>query len=332
MTSDLLVVQPRSLPKGIVWTEPPIIFARSGEKAINRLLEFFTAEIHNPNTRASYARAVKRFDQWCVQNRLELHDLTPVHVATYIEELGKPLNHEKPLAKPSIKQHLAALRMLFDYLVIGQIVPYNPMTSVRGPKYVIKKGKTPVLTGSEAKALFASIETNTLIGLRDRALIGVMTYAFARISAVLNMNVEDFCQQGLQYAVRLHEKGGKEHDVPAHHSLVELIDAYLTGAKIKDVKAAPLFRSFNRKQELSTDRLTRREALAMIKRRALAAGLGNRICNHSFRATGITNYLENYGTLEKAMQIAAHESPRTTKLYDRRDDRLHLDEIEKIRL
>jgi integrase/recombinase XerD len=331
MEQNSLIVAPGNLPKGIVWSTAPLTFVKAGDRAVNRLLEFFTAEINNPNTRASYGRAVWRFDDWCVQNHLELHELTPVHIAGYVEQLGKPAEPERPLAKPSIKQHLAAIRMLFDYLVIGQIIPFNPATSVRGPKYVVKKGKTPVLSGAEAKHLFASIETDTTIGLRDRALIGVMAYAFARITAVLSMNVEDFCQQGLQYAVRLHEKGGIEHDVPAHHSLVELLDAYLTDARIKDAKATPLFRSFNRKQELSSDRLTRREALAMIKRRTLAARLGNRICNHSFRATGITNYLENDGTLEKAMQIAAHESPRTTKLYDRRDDRLHLDEIEKIR-
>jgi len=331
MEAHQLVITRSHLPKGIAWDTAPITFAQAGDKAVNRLLEFFTAEISNPNTRASYARAVSRFDQWCMQNLLALHDLTPVHIAAYIERLGKPPEPETPLAKPSIKQHLAALRMLFDYLVIGQIVPFNPATSVRGPKYVIKKGKTPVLSGSETKALFASIETDTLIGKRDRALIGVMAYGFARISAVLGMNVEDFYQQGTQYTVRLHEKGGKEHEVPAHHTLVELLDDYVTGAAIKDTKTTPLFRSFNRKQELSTDRLTRREALAMIKRRALAASLGDRICNHTFRATGITNYLENDGTVEKAMQIAAHESPRTTKLYDRRDDRLQLDEIEKIR-
>ena len=87
--------------------------------------------------------------------------------------------------------------MLFDYLVIGQIIPFNPATSVRGPKYVIKKGKTPVLTGSEAKDLFASIETDTIIGLRDRALIGVMAYGFARISAVLEHECRGLLSAGI---------------------------------------------------------------------------------------------------------------------------------------
>ena len=86
------------------------------------------------------------------------------------------------------------------------------------------------------------------------------------------------------------------------------------------------------RRQLTADRLERREALAMVKRRARAAGLGDCVCNHSFRATGIINYLENGGTIEKAQQIAAHESPRTTKLYDRTNDQLSLDEIEKIQI
>jgi integrase/recombinase XerD len=324
MTGDLAPIL-RNLPKGIEWTNAPLTFAKAGEKAVNRLLEFFTAEIRNANTRASYGRAVSRFDHWCLNHNLGLSDLTPFHVAAYIEELGTELS------KPSVKQHLAALRMLGDYLVIGQIMPLNPAAGVRGPKYVIKKGKTPVLTGDETRLLFESIEQDTIIGLRDRALIGTMAYSFARISAVLAMNVGDFYQHGTRFFIRLHEKGGKHHEVATHHRLVALLDEYTRLAGIREELAAPLFRSFDRKRELSTDRLLRREALAMVKRRARNAGLGSRICNHTFRATGITNYLEHNGTLEKAMSIAAHESPRTTKLYDRTDDQVGLDEIEKIR-
>ena len=324
MTAELAPFS-SALPKGIAWRTPPTLFARAGDKAVNRLLEYFTAEIRNPHTRACYARAVYRFDAWCDRHDLQLGDLTPVHLATYIEELGRAL------AKPSVKQHLAALRMLGNYLVLGQILPSNPAAAVRGPKYVVKKGKTPVLTGEETRRLFDSIERDTLIGLRDRALIGTMAYSFARISAVLAMNVGDFYQQGTRFTIRLHEKGGKHHEVPTHHTLVELLDEYIRGAGIAADPAAALFRSIDRKRELSEDRLERREALSMVKRRAVAAGLGSRICNHTFRATGITSYLEHDGTIEKAMAIAAHESPRTTKLYDRTDDRLSLDEIEKIR-
>jgi len=163
-------------------------------------------------------------------------------------------------------------------------------------------------------------------------LIGVMIYSFARIGAVLGMNVGDYYQQGKRCWIRLHEKGGKEHAVPAHHKAEELLDAYLAAAGIADQPGTPLFRSIDTKRKLTENRLVPRDALAMIKRRARAAGLGARICCHTFRATGITNYLENRGTIEKAQLIACHESPRTTKLYDRTSDQLTLDEIEKIQI
>jgi integrase len=180
--------------------------------------------------------------------------------------------------------------------------------------------------------LFAAIDTSTISGLLDRALIGVMVYGFARVGAVLGMNVEDYYQQGKRWRIRLDEKGGKHHEVPVHHKAEEVLDAYLAAAGIATEVASPLFRSINARRQLTDNRLVARDALAMIERRARAAVLGDRLCCHSFRATGITNYLENGGTIEKAQQIAAHESPRTTKLYDRTSDQISLDEIEKIQI
>ncbi len=146
------------LPAGAALIAPavmvPSLFADTGERGQQRYLEFFTAQIRNPNTRSAYACAVTRFSAWCDSVRVGLQDLTPVHVATYIEQLSR-----EKLSKPTIKQHLAAIRMLFDYLVVGQVVPFNPAASVRGPKYKIKKGKTPVLSGEETKQLLAGIDT-----------------------------------------------------------------------------------------------------------------------------------------------------------------------------
>jgi integrase/recombinase XerD len=233
--------------------------------------------------------------------------------------------------------------MLFDFLVVGQVVPFNPAHSVRGPKYVIKKGKTPVLTTEQARQLFDSIDRRIaarqeagqpplIADLRDRALISVMVFSFARIGAVLAMNVEDYYQLGKDWWIRLHEKGSKHHEIPAHHKAERYLDAYLETAGIATAKGTPLFRSVDETRQLTGNRLVARDALAMVKRRARAAGLGDRICNHSFRATGITAYLRNNGTLERAAHIAAHESTRTTQLYDRTDDPLDLDEIEKIQI
>jgi site-specific recombinase XerD len=244
-------------------------------------------------------------------------------VAAYIEgHSGSP---------QTIKQHLSGIRMLFDHLVTGQVLPFNPATSVRGPKYVVKKGKTPVLSAKETRRLLDSIDTSHVVGLRDRALIAVMVYSFARVGAVVAMNVGDYYGNGKKWWVRLHEKGGKFHEVPVHHNAEEYLDAYITAAGIAEKKKTPLFRStVGCSRELTANRMHRIDVFRMIRRRAEAAAIDADISCHTFRATGITTYLENGGTIEHAQQIAAHESPRTTKLYDRSNDTITLDEVERI--
>jgi integrase/recombinase XerD len=316
-----------TIPAGCLQTisgRVPSLFVSAGSDAVRRFIEFFTANIRNRNTRAAYAFAVSRFADWCDGHNISLAQLTPVVVAAYIEELGQHLD------KPSVKQHLAALRMLFDYLVTGQVLPTNPAYAVRGPKHVVKTGRTPVLTAEETRILLDHIDTNTVAGLRDRAIIGVMVYSFARVGAVVGMNVEDYFQEGKRWWFRLHEKGGKRHEVPAHHNAEAYVDAYLAAAQIGSDRNGPLFRSLDRERHMTGRRLHRLEVLALIKRRARQAGLPLTTCCHTFRATGITTYLQNGGTIEHAQQIANHESPRTTKLYDRTSDAISLDEIERI--
>jgi len=197
---------------------------------------------------------------------------------------------------------------------------------------VVKKGKTTVLDGDEAKLLLASIDTSTVGGLRDRALIALLIYSFARISAALHMNVEDYYPQGKRWWVRLHEKGGKQHEMPCHHLLETYIDAYVTAAGIGADKAGALFRSLGGRgrKQLGAKRMSRQDARRMIVRRAREAGIITALGCHTFRATGITVYLLNGGLLEYAQQMAAHESARTTKLYDRRNDQVTLDQVERI--
>jgi site-specific recombinase XerD len=190
-----------------------------------------------------------------------------------------------------------------------------------------------VLTDDEMKALLAGIDTSDVVGLRDRALIAAMFFSFARIGAVLGMNVTDYFSKGKRYWFRLHEKGGKYHEVPVHHTAEEYLDQYLDEAKLWDTKAAPLFQTAPRRlRTLTGTRLQRQEAWAIVKRRALAAGVSTEACNHTFRASGITNFLRNGGSRDNAQKIAAHEDIRTTALYDRREDAISLDEIERIRL
>ena len=221
--------------------------------------------------------------------------------------------------------------MLFDYLVVGQVVEMNPAAAVRGPSYSVKKGKTSVLTEAEARHLIGRIDISHIIGLRDRALIAVMVYGFARVGAVVGMSVEDYFPQGKRWWFRLHEKGGKLHELPAHHKAEEFLDAYLDAVPFREAKKSPLFRTaLGKTKVLSETRMTRRDVYRMVQRRATDAGIETKIGCHSFRATAITNYLEHGGTLEKAQAMANHESARTTKLYDRRDDKFSLDEVERI--
>ena len=306
----------------------PALVADAGEQAARRFLEFFAATIRNKNTRMAYYRAVVRFFTWCDHHQLtELVAIEPLHVAAYIEAL------QRKYEKPSVKQHLAALRMLFDWLVTGGILATNPAHAVRGPKHVVKRGKTPVLTGDQARVLLDSIDTSTVVGLRDRALISIMTFAFARIGAVVSMRVEDYYPQGKRWWVRLHEKGGKRHEMPAHHTLEAYLDAYIEAAGIRDNGKSPLFRSAAGRTGMITESAMHRiDAYRMIRRRAADAEFKVRINCHTFRATGITAYLEAGGTLENAQAMAAHESPRTTKLYDRTSDAITLDEVERIRI
>src|SRR3954454_6214026 len=190
--SEIIPYQPTgSITKIGAETAVPALVADAGEDAVRRFLEFFDATIRNKNTQVAYYNDVRQFFAWCERRGIDgLRRIEPIHVALYIEEL------QHSFSKPTVKQHLAAVRMLFDWLVTGQVIRTNPAHSVRGPKHVVKRGKTPVLVTEQARELLESINTSGVVGLRDRALIGVMTYTFARVGAVVSMTVDDFYPEG----------------------------------------------------------------------------------------------------------------------------------------
>jgi site-specific recombinase XerD len=303
----------------------PALFSPDA-KTTERIIEFFTAQIRNPNTRKAYLRATGAFATWCAEHGIgALGQVRPIHVAAYIEEL------QIKIAPPSVKLHLASIRMLFDWLMIGQVIPTNPAHSVKGPKHVVKKGKTSVLSAEEVRAMIDSIGGDSPLSLRDRALVGIMVYTFARVGAVIKMRVQDVYVQSRHTWVRLHEKGGKRHEMPCHHNLEKYIEAYLEGAGIASDTKGFLFRtSRGRTCQLSDKPMSQPDVYRMLNRRGENAGVRTKICCHSFRATGITEYLKNGGKLEVAQQMANHESVRTTGLYDRRNDQVSLDEVERI--
>ncbi len=308
----------------MIQTQPllPVLIANAGEKAQKRFLEFFLVSIRNKNTRDAYGFAVGAFLRWCEERGLTLASIEPLMVAAYIERhSGSPA---------TINQHLAAIRKLFDYLVTGQIMPFNPASSVKGPKERITTGKTPVLTGQEAAMLFATCDVATPTGLRDQALFRVMLYTTSRISALLNAKRGDYVKRSGRAFLRQHEKGGVYREVPLHHQAEQALDRYLEVAAIKDPKAFLFQPTAQDRKSLMNRKLSRFSALERVKIAAAKAGLNPDACNHTFKATGITLYRKAGGSLENARKMAAHSSAETTRLYDRSDQELTQVEVERI--
>jgi len=304
----------------------PALIARAGDRPALRFLEFFTVHIRNPNTRAAYGRAAGAFLRWCEDCGIaELRLVQPVHVAAYVEQLGRERS------APTVKQHLACVRMLFDWLVTGQAMPSNPAHAVRGPRHSVSKGSTAVISSAEARELLDSMDAATVVGLRDRALVAVMAFTFARVSAVVGLNLEDYYAQKKRWWLRLREKNGKVNEMPCHHKLESYLDEYIKAAGIGNDSKGPLFRSaIGKTGKLSEKPMSRTDVWYMVRRRANDAGLETAIGCHTFRATGITDYLTNGGKLEIAQRMAGHSNAKTTGLYDRRNDDISVSEVERV--
>ncbi len=332
MSSELLACH--SISESAV----PVVFAGSAT-AERRFLEFFITQLNNDGTRRCYLNVVRHFAAWCdSRNIVELRRVEPMHIASYLKALERDGR-----SAPSIKLHLTALRGLFNWLIMGQVIGVNPAQSVRGPKHVVTKGKTPVLTSEEARRLMDSIrvlvkvkgrngaesQAAATIGLRDRAFIAVMVYTFARVAAVLRLKVRDYFSQGGSKWLRLHEKAGKVFAIPCHHNLQQYLDEYISTTGIGADPDGLLFRTTGRKTG-EQHAMWQQDAYRMIQRHARDAGIMTKIGNHTFRASGITIYLKGGGRLEVAQKMAGHSSAQTTELYDRRHDEVTLDEVERI--
>jgi integrase/recombinase XerD len=205
---------------------------------------------------------------------------------------------------------------------------------VRGPRYSQNTGKTPILDRSEARALLDSIDASDAVGARDKALVALMLFSWARVSAVVGMKVRDYRGAGTPRAtLLLHEKNGKENIVPVHHLAAECLDAYIAMAGLVGLPDAPLWQNASgRGRTLSGQALTSRGALDIVKRRCAVVGLPPDICNHSFRATGMTLFFEAGGELEAGRQLAGHANVKTTQLYNRSGDKKRKAEVERVQL
>ena len=307
----------------------PALVVDAGPDAQQQTFEFFTARLPNPHTRAAYGRAVGRFCAWCQVQGLRLEQITPPVVAAYFQILGGTLS------VASIKLTASAIRNWLDFLTERGVLKANPATSVRTPRLVVREGKTPVLERVEAKALFASLDAadvGDVRALRDRAVFAVMLFGFVRVGAVVKMRVRDF-EDGDNAWLILHEKGGRERRIPCHHKTRDYLRAYVLAAGLEPTSGVPLFQGAPRRSRaLCGLPLDRRTVLRIVKRRCKAVGLPASICNHSFRATGITIHQENGGDIVEAQQLAGHADLRTTQLYNRKHGKMQRAEVERVQL
>ena len=301
---------------------------RAGQHAVFATDEFFSACVVNPHTRRAYSRAVRRFLDWCELQNLELARVTPGAAGRFIEEL--------PGSAGTKNQARAALKQFGDRLVQRHVIALNPFATVRSQKHR-SDGKTPEITVPQARGLLASIDLSTVVGLRDRAVLGTLVYTGARVGALARLRCRDLQDHGTQRQLRFLEKNGKDREIPVRHDLEEWLLAYLATAAIPASSDAPLFQSAitGRPRREDERPLSGRPFSAplirrMLKRRLAAAGLPAMFRPHSFRVLVVTDLLQQNVPLEDVQYLAGHSNPQTTQLYDRRRRRVTRNIVERI--
>jgi integrase/recombinase XerD len=306
----------------------PDIIHRAGNAAVFAAEEFFYGSIRNEHTRRAYRHAVNRFLAWCEQRGLELGRIAPKDVGQYFDWLRK-----ENLGIATRKQHLAALRHFFDGMVTRHAIILNPALSVRGDRYAVVEGKTPEISVQNARKLLASIDTASVVGLRDRAILAILAYTSSRAGAAAKLRRGHFYDAGdHQWMLRFEEKGGKSREIPVRHDLQQIIAAYMKAADIEDApKDAPLFRAaISKTGRLAATAIHVNDICRMMKRRLTDASLPDRLSPHSFRVAVITDLLEQGVPLEDVQHLAGHADPRTTRLYDRRQQKVTRNIVERI--
>ena len=298
----------------------PDIVRLAGESAQFAWEEFFQGEIANPYTRKNYIHAVRKFLAWADEHGLELVRITPGDVGQYFQDL--------PLAVPTKKLHLAALRKFFDRMVNRHVVVINPAATVRAERYSIVEGNTPEIRPEQARALLQSIDPSSTVGMRDRCVLASADLHRRPRRGRRPTHRKSLLHDGTQYTLRFAEKGGKSREIPVRHDLQLLLLDYIHAAQITE---GPLFRTAQGR----TDQLTKRamtgiDVCRLMKRRLREAGLPTHYSPHSFRVATVTDLLEQNQPLEDVQHLAGHADPRTTRLYDRRRRKITRNIVERI--
>lgn len=302
----------------------PALVVSGGSAAQFAWEEFIYGQIRNAHTRAAYERAIRQFLTHCELLGKELPSVSPRDVGSYLDSLD--------YAPATKKLHLSGIRHFFDTLVNRHVVVLNPAASVRGERLQVVEGKTPEISIEQARLLIRSIDASNVIGLRDRAIIGILIYTAARVGAIAKLRRTDFYDLGDQHCLRFTEKGGKSREIPMRHDLRQFVWDYLVAGGIEySDKSTPLFRTtVRRTKQLTQFAMTPGDMGRMVKRRIRDAGLPDRLSPHSFRVTTITDLLSQGVPLEDVQNLAGHADPRTTRLYDRRQRKVTRNIVERI--
>ena len=286
--------------------------------------EFFSARISNPETRRAYGRAVGWFLEFCEREDVELAHVTPGLAGRFLRDL--------PVSAATKNQALAALAGIFS-TPWSPVMPscLNPFHSVRGIQHQVIDGKTPEISLSQARRLFAAIELDSPMGLRDRAMLGTLITTGCRIGALCRLRIGDLRDHEEGRLFRFREKNGKEREIPVRDDLDGWIQAYMQAAGItEDPPGAPLWRGALRGGSLTGRRVTPAAVRAMLKRRLAAAGLPDNLTPHSFRVMVVTALLSQNVPVEEVQHLVGHSHPSTTQLYDRRRRRVTRSIVERI--
>ena len=301
----------------------PAILARKGAAGQFAWDEFFDAQLPNKHTRAAYLHAVRQLLKWLEGVEPDIARVTPGMIGQYFGELK--------IAIPTKKLHLAAVRRFFDLLVQRHVMAFNPAHSVRLERFSVKEGKTPSITTDQARTLLKSIDCKNPVDFRDKAVIATLIFTAARAGAVAKLRVRDLVDEGGQYVLKFHEKGGKQRTIPVRFDLQQLLLDYLAIADpLRTHKDAPLFRSLEANGTLSVRPLNGVNICRMMKRRLAAAGLPTHISPHSFRSCTATDLLLQGISLEDVQYLLGHSDSRVTKLYDRRQHQVTRNIVERI--
>jgi len=270
----------------------PTLVSKAGSAARFAWEEFIFGKIRNLHTRAAYERAIRQFLSHCETLGKELPTVSPRDVGCYLDGLN--------YAPATKKLHLSAIRHFFDTLVTRHVVVLNAAASVRGERLQVVEGKTPEITVPQARKLMRSIDTKTVVGLRDRAVIGILIYTAARVGAIAGLRRADFYDLGDQHCLRFTEKGGKSREIPVRHDLQMFIAKYVAAGLLDHSdKSTPLFRTTIRRTKMLTQNgMTAGDMGRMVKRRLRNADLPPRLSPHSFRVATITDLLSQGVPLE----------------------------------